>query len=175
MADVIPLRKRPLDIIILVFFFVNLFFITYIVDLEQLVISDPAHFEYPLWPPARLVDLVHWWGLNFDPVLMARPVWWRATIWIDVLFFGPFYACAIYAFIAGREWIRVPSLVYSGVMMANVTIILNEELWGPHSTPEPGVVLLANAPWLIVPILIVYRMWREGSVFALKRSDAHRP
>ena len=35
----IPLSKRPVDIAIIVFFFINLFFITYIVDLEQLVIT----------------------------------------------------------------------------------------------------------------------------------------
>lgn len=174
MSDMIPLRRRPLDIFILMFFFVNLFFITYIVDLEQLVIADPVHFNYPVWPPSCMVDLVHWWGRNFDPVLMARPVWWKATIWIDVLFFGPFYAAAIYAFITGREWIRVPSLVYSGVMMANVTIILNEEMWGQHPTPEPGMVLLANAPWLIFPMLIIYRMRREGPVFTRDLGDTQR-
>ena len=63
---------------------------------------DPNHFTYPLWPPAKMVDLVHWYGRTFDPPLMARPAWWRATIWIDALFFGPFYAFAIYAFIKGK-------------------------------------------------------------------------
>ena len=41
--------------------------------MEQLIIDDPAHFAYPLWPPARLVDLIHWWGKTYDPVLLARP------------------------------------------------------------------------------------------------------
>src|SRR4051812_39908571 len=96
----VPLGARKLDWLFIGFFLLNLFFITYIVDLEQLVIADPTpgKFVYPLWPPARLVDLVHWWGHTFDPVLLARPVWWRATIWIDALFFGPFYAVALYAF-----------------------------------------------------------------------------
>ena len=39
---------------------------------EPLVIADPNHFTYPLWPPAAMVDLVHWWGRTFDPALMAR-------------------------------------------------------------------------------------------------------
>ena len=43
-------------------FLINLALITYIVDLEQLVIDDSAKFAYPLWPPALLIDLVHWWG-----------------------------------------------------------------------------------------------------------------
>jgi hypothetical protein len=108
MRRAVPLRERPLDWLILGFFVVNLGFITYIVDVEQLVVPDPAHFEYPLWPPRSMVDLVHWWGNHFDPLLMARPPWWRATIWLDSIFFGPFYALAIHALVKGKEWIRVP-------------------------------------------------------------------
>ena len=88
MVQRIPLGRRPTDWVILGFFVVNLLFITYIVDLEQLVIADPSNFAYPLWPPSFAVDLVHWWGRTFDPVLLARPMWWKMTIWIDVLFFA---------------------------------------------------------------------------------------
>ena len=38
----IPLKERPVDWIILAFFVINLGFITYIVDLEQLVIVTRA-------------------------------------------------------------------------------------------------------------------------------------
>ena len=90
----IPLRERRADWLFLGFFVLNATFITYVVDLEQLVIADTDAFDYPLWPPAPLVDLVHWYGRTFDPLLMARPPFWRMTIWIDVLFFGPFYVAA---------------------------------------------------------------------------------
>jgi hypothetical protein len=103
MRTVIPLKERKLDYIFIAFFFVNLFFITYIVDLEQLVIADPSNFNYPAWPPPFLVDMVHWWGNNFDPLQLARPPWWNATIWLDAVLFGPFYAVALYAFIKGKD------------------------------------------------------------------------
>ena len=156
-----PLSQRKFDWILLGFFFLNLSFITYIVDLEQLVIADPSHFDYPLWPPRKLVDLVHWWGRTYDPVLLARPVWWRATIWIDALLFGPFYAFALYAYVKGKEWIRIPSLLWAGVMMTNVTIIMSEELFGPHATPARGMVIFANTAWFLFPILVIWRMRRE--------------
>ena len=108
-----------------------------------------------------LIALVHWWEKNFDPLLWARPVWYRATIWIDVLLFGPFYAVAIYAFVRGREWIRTPSILWAGMMLANVTIILFEEFLGPHAAPRPWMVLAANASWLIFPLLVVWRMARS--------------
>ncbi len=69
---------------------------------------------------------------------MARPAWWRATIWIDSLLFGPFYAAALYAFFKCKDWIRIPCFLWSGVMFANVTIIVFDELLGQHATSEPA-------------------------------------
>lgn len=161
-----PLRERPVDWPIVAFYAINLVFITYMVDLEQLVIRDPSDFEYPAWPPAFVVDLVHGWGRSFDPVLLERPVWWKMTIWIDQLFFGPFYAFALYAFIRGRNWIRLPAIVWAAVMLTNVTIILGEEVAGSHPSPALGTVLLANAGWVVFPVYVMARMWRSREPFA---------
>jgi len=161
----IPLRERRIDWLLLVFFAINLGFITYIVDLEQLVIADRSHFEYPIWPPRIFVDLVHWWGDTFDPLLIARPPWWRATIWLDSLLFGPFYAVAIWAIAKGREWIRVPAIFWSGVMFANVSIIMFEELLGPHRTPAPFVVTFANLPWWLLPFVVAWRFGKTDHPF----------
>lgn len=162
----IPLKKRPVDIALIFFFIINLFFITYMIDVEQLVIADPNNFQYPFWPPKWLIDLVHWYGKNFDPVLMARPAWWRATIWIDSLFFGPYYLVAIYAFIKGKNWIRFGSIIWASVMLTNVTIILFEEINGEHATPELIRVLSANAAWVVFPLIVLYRMWRSVHPFS---------
>ncbi|MDB4966541.1 MAG: hypothetical protein JWN44_2230 [Myxococcales bacterium] len=161
----IPLSARRYDLLFIAFFIVNIGFITYVVDLEQLVIADANHFTYPLWPPRALVDLIHWWGHTFDPALIAREPWWRATIWIDVLAFGPFYAFAIYAFIKGRNWIRLPAVLWAAVMVTNVTVILFEELLGAHATPRPAIVLLANVPWLFIPPILVARLWKHERPF----------
>jgi hypothetical protein len=161
----LPLKKRPVDIAFIIFFIINLIFVTYMIDVEQLVISDPDNFTYPIWPPAWMVDLVHWYGRTFDPVLIARPAWWRATIWIDSLFFGPFYAVAIYAFWKGKNWIRFGSIIWASVMLTNVTIILFEEVNGLHPSPELGRVFLANAAWVIFPTLLLYRMWKSVTPF----------
>ena len=165
-SSALPLSQRPVDIAILVFFFINLFFITYIVDLEQLVIANPDNFNYPVWPPANFIHLIHWYGRNFDPVLMARPAWWRATIWIDSLFFGPFYVFAIYAFIKGRSWIRFGSIIWASVMLTNVSIILFEEVCGEHASPHLARVFLSNAAWVVFPLIVLYRMWRSPDPFA---------
>lgn len=166
----VPIGQRRADLVFVGFFLVNLLFITYVVDLEQLVIADPRRFTYPLWPPAALVDLVHWYGAHFDPLLMARPPFWRMTIWIDVLCFGPFYALAVDAFVRGRDWMRVPSLVWSGLMTANVLIILMEERYGIWATPRFGIVLALNLPWLGFPAAMVWRMRRDHPFTATART-----
>jgi hypothetical protein len=158
----VSLRHRPIDLVFIAFFAINLGFITYFFDIEQLTVADPAHMtSYPGWPPHPIVDLVHWYGNRYDPLLMARPAFFRATIWIDVVAFGPFYAAAIYAFARGRGWIRVPALVWAGVMMANVTIILFEERFGVDRTPHFGFVLGANLAWLLLPVAVIARMGRD--------------
>jgi len=161
----IPLKKRPFDFALIIFFFINLVFVTYMIDVEQLVISNPDNFQYPLWPPAWMVDLVHWYGRTFDPVLIARPAWWRATIWIDSLFFGPFYVVAIYAFWIGKPWIRYGSIIWASVMLTNVSIILFEEVNGEHASPELFRVFLANAAWVIFPALVLIRMRKPYQPF----------
>ena len=161
----VPLAERKLDIVFIGFFLVNLCFITYVVDFEQLVVADPAQFTYPLWPPAAMIDLVHWYGRNFDPLLIARPPFWMATIWIDALLFGPYYVAALYAFWKGRDWIRLPSIIYATMLFTNVVIILFEETAGQFASPKLAVVVALNLPWLLMPIAIIVRMWRSEHPF----------
>ena len=73
MREPIPLSKRKLDWFILFYWAIHIPFITYIVDAESLIIADPYNFEYPLWPPAPLVDLVHWWGESLTPCSWPAP------------------------------------------------------------------------------------------------------
>ena len=158
---IVPFRQRRLDWLFVAFFLLNFFFITYVVDLEQLVINNPLQYRQPFWPPASMVNMIHSYGTTYDPLLMARPQWWKQTIWLDVLFYGPFYAIAIYAFLRGREWIRLPAIFYSGMLFADVFIILGEEIAGPHASPHLGIVAALNLPWLLLPLALTARMWRD--------------
>jgi hypothetical protein len=44
----VPLRHRRYDLILVAFFVVNAAVITYVIDLEQLVVADPAWLLLPL-------------------------------------------------------------------------------------------------------------------------------
>src|SRR5262249_10480261 len=121
MEPAIPLRQRKGDLLVVVFFWINLLFVTYLVDIEQLVLPDlSGQWHYPFWPPEPVIKLVHWYGNNFDHLLMARPMWWRMTMWIDSLLYGPFYVVAIYAWTRGKNWIRMPSIFYAISMLTQL-------------------------------------------------------
>lgn len=62
MRNAIPFSRRKLDWVIVFFFLFNLFFITYNVDIEQLIIPDPYQFQQPAWPRAPMVRLIHSYG-----------------------------------------------------------------------------------------------------------------
>ena len=161
MRQPIPLSRRKLDWIFIGFFAFNLLFVSYNISLEQLVVANPDRFEYPVWPLRPVIDAVHWWGRGFDPLLTARPPFFWSTIWIDVVYFGPFYAFALWAFVKGRDWIRNWALVWSGLMFANVSAILFEEWLGVHASHAPWTATLANAAWLVYPLLLAWRVWDE--------------
>jgi hypothetical protein len=52
------------------------------------------------------------------------------------------------------------------MMLANVTIILFDELLGAHASPRPFIVLAANASWIVVPMMVVWRMARQEHPFS---------
>lgn len=33
-----------------------------------------------LWPPRPMVEACHWFARNYDPLLYARPLWFRSAI-----------------------------------------------------------------------------------------------
>lgn len=176
MNKIIPLNRRKGDIAILVFFIFNLLFISYLIDLEQVVISNASNFIYPVWPPKAIIDLMHWYGRTYDPLIFARPVWWKMTIWMDVILFGPFYLTAIYAFIKGKEWIKIPSIIISTMLITNVIIIFGEEICGTYPTHHLPMVIMSNLPWVLFPLFIIWRMSRSEHPFneAEKRSEHSR-
>jgi hypothetical protein len=165
MRRAIPLSRRPLDAALVVFFAVNLLLVTYLVSLEQIAIDDPSSFAPPLWPPGPALQVIHWYERTFDPLLWARPAWYRATIWLDCLVFGPFYAVALYAWVKGKDWIRLPSIIWASIMFTNVFIILFDELKGVHASPAPLAVVAANGAWLLLPFVVVARLWRSEHPF----------
>jgi hypothetical protein len=56
-----------------------------------------------------------------------------------------------------------------------VLVIIGEEIGGTHATSQLPIVLLADLPWLLFPIYIIYRMWRYPEPFTMPYQAIETP
>jgi hypothetical protein len=52
------------------------------------------------------------------------------------------------------------------MMLSNVAIILYEEKVGAFATGHYGMVVAANAAWVLFPLAMIWRMRRDGPFLA---------
>ena len=97
--------------------------------------------------------------VDIEAVLVQRPVWFRAAIWVEVLVQAPFYAVAIYAFVRQRSWVRVPAIVYATVLLTIMPIVLAEQYFGPHASRRPLLVTAVYGAYVLMPVLLLVRVW----------------
>ena len=144
--------------------------ITYFIDMEQVLVTNPALYGVPgpltpRWPPAACVRAVHWWGGLADKLVLARPMWFQIAIWLEVVVQAPFYMLAIFAFLRRANWIRIPAIVYSTVLLTIMPMVLGEQYAGAHATDKPLLVTTVYSAYVIMPIIILYRV-RHPILFA---------
>lgn len=51
-----------------------------------------------------------------DPLLLHPPIGLEIQTFISAFVFGPFYLLLVYAFSTGRDWIRMPAILYVSAM-----------------------------------------------------------
>jgi hypothetical protein len=165
----IPLRERRRD-----WFFVVIFAIfastSALIDTANTVGRPNPHSRNPM---ARFV-YDHVGGI--DPVLIANP---RAVQLIvgfgSAMLFGMFYLVLIYAFVRGREWIRLPAIFYAGMVVMGTGVYLGVGILGDaplfalacgpgsgfdYKAPSALMSIAVNVPYPLVALLLVARMWR---------------
>jgi hypothetical protein len=65
---------------------------------------------------------------------MANPRFVQLEVgFVSALLFGLFYLVRIYAFVRGREWIRLPAILFAGMIVMDTTLYL-------------AVLILGDAP-----------------------------
>lgn len=139
-------------------------FIAFCIDMEQVLISDPRTYgtsaaTTPLWPPEVCARAVQWWGRQADALVLARPVWFQVAIWLEIFVQVPFYLLGIFAFVRRLDWIRIPAIVYSTVLFTIMPIVLGEQYYGEHATKKPLLVTAVYAAYVIMPALVLLRVW----------------
>lgn len=165
----IPLRERPRD-----WFFVVMYAMfastSFLIDTANTVGRPNPRSANPM---ARFVyDHV----AGMDPVLIANPRFVQVTVgFISAMLFGVFYLVLIYAFVRGREWIRLPAVFYAGMVVMGTGVYLGVAVLGDaplfalacgpgsgfdYKSPSALLSIAVNVPYPLVGLLLVARMWR---------------
>jgi hypothetical protein len=153
------------------FFLINFFFVSYLISVEPLTIPDVEVLKetgnYPLWPPKAFVQAEHkYWAANFDNLVLARPVFYKTYMWMEVLLFGPFYLVASIAIIKKKDWIRMPCIIYSSFMICKIFVLMAEGTFGQWKSPVPLVYNLAHSVYILIPAWIIAHCWYYEKPFS---------
>lgn len=109
-----------------------------------------------------------------DPLLILNPPQVRVSAWISAFIWLPLYLLFIPGFIRGWNWLRPLGLVYGGALTHGMITYMAEGIFGRMATsgwadpalcagcvePNTWYYLAANSAYLIVPALMIVRMWR---------------
>ena len=111
-----------------------------------------------VWPPDFVVEAFFFWG-QYDPLLQANPFWLKVMCTLSPLVYMPFYFFAVYAILKGREWIRVPMMMFAWGMFYSVTVILVVALYGEDHlrSPRPDLIFAAYGAYWLYPVYLMYR------------------
>jgi|GEM_PF-2264341 len=96
-----------------------------------------------------------------DPLLVADPVFMQVGVALSGFVWGPLYIYLARGFYRGDNRIRVPGLMYGATLTGIMLMIVAEELvsnvpgW---QTPEPGLFIAYNIPYLLFPIAVMARL-----------------
>lgn len=115
-----------------------------------------------------LLDETSFWGranLSYarmagDDFLLADHRFARFSTLVSAFVYGAFYPVLVYAFVKGKNWIRIPAFVYVGAMLHGTLEFLYWEYALGLPPREPLIFWAFYGPYVIVPLLLAIRMRR---------------
>jgi hypothetical protein len=147
----LPLRQRPGD-----WFFVAIFVLFASSSFLSDLVTGLGFIGADHW----LAQANRWYAEGTDPLFLSHPYFLRIQTLISGLVFGPFYLVLVYAFVRGRDWVRIPALLYVSAMTYGMVVYFWNELAGPLPPTNLPKFWAFNLPYLVVPLLLGYRLRR---------------
>ncbi|MFM7273567.1 MAG: EXPERA domain-containing protein [Gammaproteobacteria bacterium] len=148
-----PLRRRPLDLCLVLFFAVCVLPYGLLFSLPE-GLGVPVSEDSP-WPPLRWL---HDWAVAEEPAHLDPPPNLIAATLFDGLFQAPALLFICYGLARERPWLRPFGLFYAGAAITNMFYYFMQTFLGPHPPPNTGYYLVFNLPWLIAPMLLGLRV-----------------
>lgn len=166
---VVPLRERRLDVFFVVAF--SFFIVTSIVTDSVNGLNGALDPDSPYVVERFIYDA---YARVADPLLIVNPPQVRVSAWISAFVWLPLYVLFVFAFVRGVDRIRPFGLVYGGALTHGMITYMSEGIFGSVATEGwadpalcPGCVepdtlyyLAANSAYLLVPALMIVRMWK---------------
>ena len=111
--------------------------------------------------PAFLVQSLDDWVRDADDQLTGRPpIWYKAFVWVELLFHLPYFFAATYAFVRGANWIRDVSIMYATAVLASMVAIMPAAWELSHAPLQTKLTLQSVlAIWCLLPVLLIQRVW----------------
>jgi hypothetical protein len=148
----VPLARRPGDWFFVVAFtcFAASSFLSDVVPALGLAMTPNS--------PSALARATYFYAKDADPFLLSNPYNLRISVFISAFVFDPFYPVLVWAFVRGRNWIRVPAIAYAAAMTYGMIMFLGFEFLGPLPPTNLPWFLGWNLPYLLVPLALAWRM-----------------
>lgn len=99
-----------------------------------------------------------WYAHTIDPMFLATPTAVRVMFGLDAFVFGPFYVVLLFAFVRGRDWIRLPALLYVSAMLYSMAVDLALQLMSDDPRRNLAVILLFRCPYVAMPLALAWRL-----------------
>lgn len=146
----IPLRERPLDLALI------LGFVSFAVTSG--VVDRLAALDVDFCAEQSLGGSLCWYGRNLDPLFLANPQWLRVISGVSAWVFGPLYLALAWGFWRGIDAVRAPALAWAIAISYSMVLHLWMEFFGDHPPPRPGLLMLVYLPYLLLPLLVLWRL-----------------
>jgi len=88
--------------------------------------------------------------------MQDRPAWFCGLVYCEVFLQLPFFFLALYAFVRGLNWVRIPALCYGAHTATTLAAIFADMLLG--GPPVKWRLVAIYSPFLIMPLAILLRM-----------------
>jgi hypothetical protein len=165
--NTLPLRRRPFDAFLVAWFGVF--------ALSSLVYEQYIVFGIDLSATTDIFGRSwYWYARSFDPVFLDPPLWLRIMCTIDAYVFGACYPIFIYAFVRGRNWVRVPALLYGAAIVYSTAVYFGWEFLDETNRANANLlaVFVVNIPYTVVPLLLLWRVRHPEPFGASPRSHS---
>ena len=105
-----------------------------------------------------------WVAEEGDFLVGRNPTWFKSFIWAEVLLQVPACLVLAYGWAAEREWVRMPSIMYSvHVLTTMIPILTTLIVEGAGANPPPSTMCLRMySVWVALPLLVLSRCLFSG-------------